>query len=91
MVLQLKSLFGEEFHQWNDIEGSFKVVSAGLVKLVGYHFTADYKARTNFKPTSASANYDAAIFGAYVLSVEEIVDLLNTHRHAKASPIVDTT
>lgn len=78
-------LFGEEAHRWQDVDGRFGVIKIGLNKAVGYHFSADYKARTGKKPTSLFSGYDAAVSGAFALSAEELADLLNAHRRTEAA------
>jgi hypothetical protein len=81
-------LFGEESHQWQDVDARFAVIKIGLNKAVGYHFTADYRARTGKKPTSLFSGYDGAISGAFALSAEELAELLNAHRRTEAATAV---
>jgi hypothetical protein len=87
----IHKLFGEESHAWQDVHGQFAVIKIGLIKAVGYNFTAAYKARTGRKPTSKFSGYDAAISGAFALSAEKLAELLNTHRRTQADTALGTS
>lgn len=71
------SLIGNRSYKWQDIEGQFGVFKLGLNKLVGFRWTADFKARTGKKPSTSLSGYDDALGGALALSAQELTALLN--------------
>lgn len=74
------ALIGKHSRRWSDIAGDFVVIRIGYSQAVGYRLTEACQEATRFQPTTLFSGNDAAISGAFAVSMTELANILNDFR-----------
>jgi len=75
-----RTAFQSQPYGWSDIDGEFVAMRVGILKMVVFRLAPAYKERGGSTRWPPCPGYDAAISGAYQLSMEQLADVLNRHR-----------
>jgi hypothetical protein len=70
-------------YSWGDIEGGFAVVRVGILKMIAFNLTSEFKSRMTKKLSRPRfAGREAAVVGEFDQSAERITEILNERRAA---------
>jgi hypothetical protein len=73
--------FGDQVYHWADVDGEFAVAPVGILKLVAFRLTPEYKAAHKVGRPPVPG-YDAAIGGTFRMPMAALADLLNRRKKA---------